>query len=281
MKRFLRPLYLLISATVLLLLVLLLWLFLGGRDSSQEDSPDYFRIGRDPNWYPIDTQGKEYELLAFLEELLDEIATQQAIKFDYIDENADAMYPSLARRAVDGIITTILPPNNISGERYVFSDAVYDFGPVLVVNSDSTIQTLDDVKGKILGLLRGSSIYFEVPLDPSIFVITFDNHLQAMERLGTRNVDAVLLPFLPASIFAQSLFQGKLRVASSPITPKPLNVVTVRNERGMALVDNINTGLKKVMESGVYDELLFRWGLPNPSKPPGLESHKEATDRVE
>lgn len=280
MKRFLRPLYLLIAATVLLL-VLLLWLFLGGKNSAQQDNPNYFLIGRDPNWYPIDTQGKEYELLAFLEELLDEIADEQAIEFDYVDENADSMYPSLARRATDGILTTVLPPHNLSGERFVFSDALYDFGPVLVVNSDSTIETLDGVKGKILGLLRGSSIYFEVPLDPSIFVITFDNHLQAMERLRTRNVDAVLLPFLPASIFAQSLFQGKLRVASRPIISKPLNVVTVRNDRGMALVDHINAGLKKVMEGGEYDELLLRWGLPNPSKPVGLKTHNEDADRVE
>lgn len=257
MKSFFKPLYFLLCSSLLLLLA---FLFFFRADT--DFSPRPFRVACDPHWNGLATQDKDEELATFFQELFSQAVPLVSLPF--FEESSSALLPSLSRGAVDGIITSLTPP---ADGKFICSDPLYDLGSVLIVRSSSSIESSEDLKGHLLGIMRGSASNFNYPLDPSIFVITFDNVVKALEKLREDSIDALLLPLIPATTFTQSLFQKQLRVVFTSLAPQPLYLVALKNERGKNFISAVNGGLKGAIEGGDYKRLLERWSLPDPFMP--------------
>lgn len=272
MKTLFRPIPLFIASACLLTLLLVVYFFSG---DSEDDSPKIYRIGIDSSWSSWDLDGKVRELTAFTEELLQKIALQEKIQIRLARFSGDSLFPALKREAVDAVITGDAPNETLATLRFVISDAFYDLGDVLVTRDDSKISSLDNLKGVILGVLKGSSVTSEINFDPTIFIVTYENALNALQRVDDKSIDAALLPFVPAYVYVHSLYDGRLKVASKPIASDGVRLIAFRTKAGEQLVTHFSRGLKTMIEEGTYQALLTRWSLPDPQHPDAVPEESE------
>jgi len=254
---------LIIVFVVLVLGGILIVIFRGGKHD-ENGEPSVYLIGRDPSWYQTEFLGKGREALAFVDELLTEIAREQQLNIRLVRITSDAIFPSLVNGKVNAVVTARELPHYFNQDRYVQSELFYELGPVLIVRRGYPAEELKDLKGKVVGVERGSPLTYALRSDPDVIFVTYANILTALERLEEASIDAVVLPFLPAAIYVNSLFRNDLHIVSAPLLEDGVRVVAPKNVWNPALIESINKGLDTLKEDGRYQALLSRWNLPAP-----------------
>ena len=248
---------------VLLTLTLILsagWLLKG---CSKSEHRKIFLIGRGSDWFTLPLMGKEENLAGFIDDLFSAISALEKNSFQAVIISTDYLTKGLDEGNYDGIITIVSPATYFS-EQYVFSDNFFLIGPVLVVPEISTYKSIEEMNGKMIGISRGASTVFNLDIYPSINLVPYENALFAMESLNRGDLDGVIVGMLPAYIYTKSLFVGKLKVASGPLTHDGFRIAALKNAAGKEVIDEFNDGLKKVRENGTYEKLINKWTLFNP-----------------
>lgn len=217
-----------------------------------------YRVGMDARWHPLALHGKEPETTAFSMELLSEIARDQAIPMEIVRTSQNRLLEVLDDKVVDGILTS-LPPDGAGNEKYAFSDPYYEFGAILVVLSDSDINTLKDLEGKRLGVHRDSSVLYRFKLNCQVSVIPFDNFPAMLEALIAGKVDAVLMDQLLQYLYYGVHFRDQIQAATEPLTQEGLRLATLKSPEGLAFIEKFNAGLQHLKEKGIYENLSNEW----------------------
>lgn len=219
-----------------------------------------YKIAREQSWYPLNFLGKEKNVLGFSDDLLYAIAKKNNLSFQLITASPGSILDDLDEEDVDAVLSSLTPDPNLR-KKYLFSDSYYNLGLVLVVREDSNVTSLKDLSGKYLGIQRGTSI----PLDlSSIRTLSYESNVAMVEDLVKDRIDAVLINQLNAYSFTTGYYKGRLKVATNPLTPQGLKLITYHSLKNQRLIDLFNQGLKELKESGAYDELLQKWDLYDP-----------------
>lgn len=241
---------------------------------SPASSSKVYRIARDLTWYPGRAMGKQNNLLAFTDDLIFHVASEEKLRIELISNLTNNLFVGLDNGNFDAIVSSMLP-TPISREDYVFSDPFFLIGPVLVVAKGNAVSTLSDMENKIIGIQNGSSMVYDIDKYPHISITPYDNILLALESLSRGHIDGVILDVIPAHIYISSLYSDKLKIATLPLTKEGLRMVSRLDREGEKFITLFNDGLKKAKESGAYDALLKKWTLFNPEKTedsiPGLQ----------
>jgi polar amino acid transport system substrate-binding protein len=222
-----------------------------------------FLIGRGSDWFTLPLMGKEQNLAGFIDDLFQAISALEKNDFQAVIVPSEYLTKGLDEGNYNGIIT-IINPTAYSNNQYAFSDSFFLIGPVLVLPENSPYKSIEDMSGKQIGISRGASTVFDLNTYPSIIIIPYENVLFALEGLNRGDLDGVIMGMLPAYIYTKSLFNGKLRVATGPLTKDGFRVVALKNAEGIELVAEFNDGLKKLRDNGTYDKLITKWTLFNP-----------------
>jgi ABC-type amino acid transport substrate-binding protein len=230
---------------------------------SKKEKIKNFRIARASNWFSMPLMGKEQNLHGFTNDMLQTIAEDEGVQFSVDSISQDALFRSLDSGLYDGILV-VAQPTAYTSTIYLYSEPYFWFGPVLVVQKNSDIDTLEEMSGKTIGISRGYPTIWDIKSYPSIVFIPYENILFALENLSRGEIDGVIMPNLPAYIYTQSLYRNKLRVATAPLTGEGLRLVTRQGPRGEQLIEHFDTGLKTIRENGTFDKLIEKWGLFNP-----------------
>ncbi len=261
MTSLLRPINLFIAACVLALVVLLV-VFLQSK-KPLPGAPTQFIIARDSQWYDVELHGKEREFLAFTDELLTKIAREEKLSFRFADRSSGELLSSVSRGTVEGAIVTN-PPSERPGHRsLLWSDTIYQLGPVLVLRMDSEIDERADMTGKVVGVKRGASLVFDITAHADVIFVTYPNIIDAFEKLVDSSIDGVIAPYVTAHIYLYSLFTDSLRIGTEPLVDQGVRLVVPRTPWGEDLIARFNTQLKTLKENGEYQKLLKRWNLPS------------------
>lgn len=224
-----------------------------------------FTIAHGSDWYSYPLLGKENNLLAFVDELLQNIALDQNIKLELITVSTDSLLRGLNNETYQGAIA-LFNPSTLTQDIYTVSEPFFLLGPVLVVQTPSSIRSIKDLEGKTVGILRGSSTAYEFAKYPSIIIIPYENILFALEKLSRGEIDGVILPLIPAYVYTESLYPQKLKVITSPLTNEGFRLIAKHTSQGHELIDYFDRGLKNLQESGQYNNLIKKWDLFVPIK---------------
>lgn len=226
--------------------------------------PEVYRLGMDPDWYPLALYGKEHHITFFSTELLTEIAQDQDINIELQKVTHKRLFELLDQGLVDGILTSVLPDRNHL-HRYDFSESYYPYGAVLVTKKGSSIRSLGDVENKRLGVKRSSPVLFRVPISAQVYVTPYDNFLMALHALSEGKVDAVLLDQLLFYVYFSPLYPGQLQVVTMPLTEEGLRLATLKGKEE-TLIQKFNSGLEDLKKKGTYQQLLSEWDLYHPNQ---------------
>ncbi len=142
-----------------------------------------------------------------------------------------------------------------------FTDPWYTEGEAMVVPSDSTLTSRDDVKGKVLGAQTGTVFKDLVDSLGGSQVKLFDSQAALLAAVENKQVDAV---FTDSAVIGYSLVQKpnpKLKLVS-PYKPFYPGIIGagVRKDDTQLLAD-LNSGLADLKKTPKYLEILKKYGL--------------------
>ena len=246
-----------------ILVITLGWFFLRGCGPGALLIHPRYNIAVDRSWYPLALYGKENNMLAFTDELLEAISAESGIRFNLLEIRT----PNLIRGLEGGLyqaMVSAMPPTHLNMLRYRFSDPIFLMGLVLLVPEKSTISSLDELNGHFVGIRRGVSLNLDVPF-PAASIVPFDNMTLALADLEDGKIDALIMDSLQAYVQIQGFYTGKIKVVTSPLTQDGIRLVALNNPHYNELFETFNKSLLALKQNGKYDEILTHWGLFNPT----------------
>jgi polar amino acid transport system substrate-binding protein len=216
-------------------------------------------IATDATWPPMEMVNEAKEIVGFDIDLMNAAAKEGGFAVEFKNTAWDGIFAGLEGGQYDAVMSSV----TITDERKKtmdFSVSYINAGQILVVKSDVTgVTTLADLKGKTAAAQIGTTGAFEIEKNKDVGEKTYDEIGLAFEDLVNGRVDAVVCDTPVAAQYAlqNANYKGKLKIVGKPFTDEYYGVAV---KKGNAQVlDLINKGLKKVLDSGANKAIEQKW----------------------
>ncbi len=231
--------------------------------SSSDSSAKFYRLARSTTWSSLDLSGKEPNMRAFTDELINDIAFSEKLTIRLMTQNQANLLEGLEGKFFDAILM-IVTPNAVLTEKYNMSNPVFITGPVLIVAKNSLVKSLTDLEGKSIGVSRNSSYIFKLNQVANLYLVSYDNMVAALEDVVLGNLSGVVMNAQLAYTYTQAFYKDQLQVVTKPLTDEGIRLLTLWGKPGDYLIEHFNTGLKQLKDTGEYERLINKWDLNNP-----------------
>ena len=216
--------------------------------------PFEFRRGGEPVGFDID--------------LMDEIAKRANLQPDYKNVTFDGIIPGLGNNQYDAAISamTITPDR---AKKIDFSEPYFNADQSLLVQSDSDIESVEDIGGATVGVQIGTTGAIKAKEYEEKGIITgeirtFDTVTDAFLALENGQVEAVIND-LPVSLDKANQSNGSLEVVQNIPTGEQYGIAF---PKGSDLVEPVNEALAEIKEDGTYEEIYKKWIGQKPEEIP-------------
>jgi polar amino acid transport system substrate-binding protein len=255
-----RPLYMKVILSTLAL-ILLVWGALSMCSSPPAIIKPRYTIGLDPSWGPLQLGNREYNMTAFSETILYDIAAKMDLHIAIHHSNMDVLFHEFQRGTYQGIVSMMLPPSPRSGKSHpiVISDPIYRLGPVLVINARSPFKDLESMNGRVVGLVGDNRVDINISQFPNVIFSGYNSPTTAFTDLNNRKIDGLIVNSLIAKNFVHGLYAGKLEIAPAVLTREGIVLILHKTPTTENLIAQFNQELKKLRENGTYATLLKTW----------------------
>ena len=237
--------------------------------SRENSTPLIYRIAIDETWYPLKLYDEEQYISAFSEDLLRAIAVEQHFSVQLEQAGTEDLLKGLDQGEYTGVLSSLILYEE-NAEKYISSNPYYLLGPVLVVSNTSHIKSLNDLKGKTIGIINRSEPVNILEKHSSInFVFyNYNNIFKLIDDVSNKVIDGIILDMIPAYKYTKNgLYRDRLKVISMPLTNAGLRLIAKNNSESKKLIEKFNEGLKDLKKNGIYSQLLLKWELFNPENP--------------
>ncbi|MBQ9263230.1 MAG: transporter substrate-binding domain-containing protein [Clostridia bacterium] len=172
--------------------------------------------------------------------------------------------------AFDAIVSSVQTnPNmiaisgiSITDERKLtvnFTDGYIDAGLVVITKADAAYSTVDDLKGKAIGVQLGTTSDFKAEeITGAENVATYSSFINATLDLQGNKLDAVIVDGPVGQAILASLNDPTLVVANIDLGAADWYGIAV-NKSNPELLDKINGALKELKEEGFLEELAAKY----------------------
>ena len=242
-----------------LLAILSIFIFFTGcGDEKPKAEVEPIRVGASIAFPPFgfqeegsrDYQGFDIDLIRAIGKQLGRPIQLSSISFD-------GLVPTIQSKNIDLAISGI----TITEDRkktMLFSDPYFEAGLQIVVRNDNnSINSLEDLKGKRIAVQIGTTGDFFAQQINDVTITRFESPNFCFDELANGNVDAVIND-RPSNEY----MLAKGQISNVRILPELLT----REEYGIAtkpdraeLIQQVNDALKKIRESGEYDQIYEKW----------------------
>ncbi|GAB4112141.1 MAG: ABC transporter substrate-binding protein [Roseiflexaceae bacterium] len=185
------------------------------------------------------------------------IAGKLGLEAEFVPSGLDSIYDDLASGKAD-IAASALPYAPEQGWRVAFSEFYFNAGQVLVVPNDATIATIDDLRGRRVGVTLGSDgDTLARNLDPALqieLVNRYEDLGQAFADLQAGQLDAVITDNLSALIGFNSATD--LRIATA-LTFEPYAIAMP--VQAFRLRSEVNRAIAELQREGFFAQNGATW----------------------
>lgn len=244
-----------IAIILLVSLIAMTGVFAGG--ASEDDGVYVFAA--DATWPPFEFIDENGNLTGFEVELMPLIGEHVGVEMVVENIAWDTIFAGLANGQYDGVASGV----TITEERKAtmdFSMPIANQGQVVVVMTNSPVQSVNDLTGKKVGVQIGTTGDFALD-DYDVDRRQYDDIGLAIQDMLNGNIDACVCDSIIASDFvlANENYKGMLRVAGEPFTDEQIAIAVKKGNS--ELLDMINQGLEAMMKDGSFDALKAKWNL--------------------
>ncbi len=242
------------QVSIILLLVLAVVAASGctGTKSKKLIEEGYLTIGTEAQYPPFEIRKADDSFYGFDIALGEAIAKELGLTPKFVDTDFASIIASLNAGKFD-IAMSAMTITEDRKKSVNFSDPYFDAGLSMAVQFNSDIQTVDDLKGKIIGVQLGTTgdIYAS-ELTGIKEIKRYAHAPDAFLDMKNGNVDAVI----------NDDVVNKPIIASDPTAFKVVGDLLTVEQYGIAvpkeneeLLLKINAALKKLKENGTYDQI--------------------------
>lgn len=213
-------------------------------------------IGTDATYPPMEFRDEKGEIVGFDIDLGRAIAEELGVEAVFIDTAWDGIFPALDAGKFDIIISS----TSITEERLKskeMSDPYYVTSQAIAVRKDNdTIKGPGDLRGKVVAVQIGTTGDLAVSEMEGVTVKRFDTIDKAYIEVLNGRADAVVNDLSEVAYRMQMLPDMKI-VATFREGEEKYGVTMRKGD--VELLAAINEALRKIKESGKYDEIYKKW----------------------
>ncbi len=214
------------------------------------------RVGTDATYPPFETVNTATgEVEGFDIDLMTAICEKYSLEPKFIITPFDGIVPGLTTEKYDAIISafTITPQR---ARRVLFSAPYYDAGQVIAVPpEDSVNSTLEDLKGKRLGVQLGTTGERMAHRVEGAEIYSYENIGAAFIDMENGRLDAVINDEPTSRIIIAERQSAK--IVGERLSEEQYGIAVRRSDT--TLVGKINAALIILREQGVIDSLKHKW----------------------
>lgn len=193
-------------------------------------------------------------------ELIQAIADAAGFKIKIVSLPFDGLIPALQAGNIDAAISAM----TITEERKKsvdFSDPYFNSGLIVAVRSDdNSIKSVDDLKGKTIAVQIGTTGAIEAgkvkEKYPNTKIKTYNTIDMAFAEMANKGADAVIND-MPVTADYIKKGHPEVKMVGELLTGEQYGIPVKKGNK--EFLAKINEGLKKVKESGKYDEIYKKY----------------------
>lgn len=213
-------------------------------------------IGTDATYPPMEFHDEKGEIVGFDIDLGKAIAKELGVKAVFVDTAWDGIFPALDAKKFDIIMSS----TSITEERLktkAMSDPYYVTSQAIAVKKGNTsIKGPEDLVGKVVAVQIGTTGDLAVSEIEGVEIKRFDTIDKAYMEVMNGRADAVVNDLSEVSYRMKIL--SDMEIVATFREGEEKYGVTLRKE-DTDLLEAINQALKKLKESGEYDEIYKKW----------------------
>lgn len=233
--------------------------FAAASGQEETDGVRTITVGTDATWPPMEFVNEDKELVGYDIDLMNAIADAAGFEVEFQNTAWDGIFAGLGTGEYDAVISSV----TITEERQEtmdFSEPYINAGQVLIVQQSTTgVQTLEDLVGERVGAQIGTTGAFEVNNVEGVELSTYDELGLAIEDLANGRIAGVVAdtPIAADYVLQNEEYSGTLKIVGEPFTEEFYGIAVQKgNDEVLAL---INEGLAAVKAEGIPEQLEDKW----------------------
>lgn len=231
--------------------------FLSGVKETEKD----IIIGMSGGYKPYTFMNDDGELAGFDVDVWKEIGSRIDRKVSFETSDFSGLFGKLDTNQ----LTTIANQVTVTSEReekYEFSLPYVYYGAQLVVKEDNnTIDSLESLKGKKVGVSLGSNyeaMIKEFDVNDEIEVITYESYQGSLQDVSIGRIDAVLNDRL-AGLTAIEESGLDIKFGGEPVEELYNAFPFVKSEENTILLVSVNSALESMHADGTLETISLKW----------------------
>ncbi|MGG1397970.1 transporter substrate-binding domain-containing protein [Bacillus salipaludis] len=242
-------------------LFLILTIFIaacGSKETTGEkaDSEKVYKVGVDTTYPPFEYKdGNDYKGIDI--DLINAIAKNQGFKIELNPMDFGGIIPAMQANQLDVAIAGM----SITDERKKvvdFSTPYFDAGLTVVVKKDnSTIKSVNDLKGKTVAVKKGTTGAKYAQDNASklgIKVVQFNDSPAMFQEVSNGNADALIEDY-PVISYAIAQKDLGLKIVGDRLNGDQYGIAVLKGQN-KDLIEKINKGLAELKKDGTYDKIV-------------------------
>lgn len=226
--------------------------------ASKAGTEKVLRVGGEATYPPFLFKDEHGHYVGFEMDLIKAVAKEIGAEVAYTDMPFSQFMTAVENKKVDVVISAVEGTAE-RAEKAAFSDVYYKKGVycILVRKDDNRIHAADDLKGKTVTAVKGSTNEALAKKLGAVQIVEAEYNADIFKNLEAGKADAVITDEPLAYYY---LGHGGAEKAKTVATvPSDDGFVILMNKEDVKMQQDINGALKKVMENGVYDQLFHKW----------------------
>jgi len=228
---------------------------------SEEVGNNNIKIGTSGGYRPFTFMNEEGKLDGFEIDVWNEIGKRIGYEVEYDTAEFSGLFGMLDTGKINTIANQITITEQRK-EKYLFpTPYVYSGAQLIVKKGNNDIKSLEDLKGKKIGVSLGSNyeqLIRAYDKNNEIEVITYEDFIGSLQDVSIGRIDAVMNDKL-AGVMNIKESGLDLQLGGEPVHPLENSFPFVNNEENKELIEKINSAIEDMREDGTLAEISNKW----------------------
>jgi len=212
----------------------------------------------DATWPPMEFVNSQKEIVGFAIDFLKAAGKEAGFTPVFKNTAWDGIFAGLAAGKYDAISSSV-SITEARKKAMDFSAPYFTVRQALIVNKDSSVRSLADLKGKKVGGQIGTTGYFAIKAAQGLTPKSYDEIGLAMEDLNVGRISAVVCDDPVAANYALIKYKDTLKIAAVIKTGEVENYGFAVKKGNAKILDLLNKGIAAVKAKGIDIELKKKW----------------------